>query len=453
MGCSDPSTPAMIAGKSVDQWLHTHPLLRDMVALREVTWFNPALAPAAQALGDVGLGRADVDAAAARLARFAPWLAQTFPDTAAAAGVIESPLRELPAMHEVLQRRYGVRLAGPLWAKLDSHLPVSGSIKARGGVHEVLQHAEALALRAGVLRETDDYRVLAGAQARELFAAHRLAVGSTGNLGLSVGIVGAALGLSVTVHMSADAREWKKRRLRACGVTVVEHAADYGDAVREGRRQALQDAACHFVDDERSRELFLGYAVAALRLRGQLDAAGVRVDSRHPLWVYLPCGVGGGPGGVAFGLKLVFGDAVHCVFAEPTHAPCMLLGLHTGLHDAVSVQDFGIDNRTAADGLAVGRASGFVAGAMQRLVDACYTVDDDELFELLALLDGHEGLRLEPSAVAGLCGPARLRPGDAAQPGTHLVWFTGGSMVPAEELQSYVRRGREISRPGQPPAG
>ncbi len=435
----------MIAGKTPQQWLQTHPLLRELVALREVTWFNPELAAAAQALRDVGLGRADVEQAHARLARFAPWLALAFADTVATAGIIESPLRALPRMPDVLQQRYGVRVAGRLWAKLDSHLPVSGSIKARGGVYEVLQHAEALALRAGVLREGDDYRVLARPAARELFRAHRIAVGSTGNLGLSIGIVGAALGFAVTVHMSADARDWKKRLLRAHGVQVVEHAADYGEAVREGRRQAALDPACHFVDDERSQQLFLGYAVAALRLQGQLEQAGVRVDAQHPLWVYLPCGVGGGPGGVAFGLKLVFGDAVRCLFAEPTHAPCMLLGLHTGLHDAVCVQDFGIDPHTAADGLAVARPSGFVGRAMRRLLDGLYTVDDDELFALLALLERHEGLCLEPSALAGMAGPARLRPGDADERATHLVWATGGSMVPADDMQAFLQRGRRIA--------
>ncbi len=40
----------------------------------------------------------------------------------------------------------------------------------------------------------------------------------------------------------------------------------------------------------------------------------------------------------------------------------MMLGMATGENSSVCVQDFGIDNRTAADGLAVGRASGFVGG-------------------------------------------------------------------------------------------
>ena len=159
--------------------------------------------------------------------------------------------------------------------------------------------------------------------------------------------------------------------------------------------------------------------------------------------------MGGGPGGVAFGLKLAFGDHVHCVFAEPTHSPCMLLGVHTGLHELISVQDIGIDNITAADGLAVGRPSGFVGRAMQRLIDGYATVSDEELYRLLALLEQTEGWRLEPSAVAGFAGIcAGAGAGRCIAPkmanATHLVWGTGGSMVPEVEMDAYLACGRAL---------
>lgn len=441
----------MIAGKTIQTWCNAHPLIADLVALNETTWFNPNTAPVAEALHDVPLTRADMDDASARLQRFAAFIQSAFPQTRDSGGIIESPLHPLPA----LQARLGVG-PGQLWLKADNALPISGSIKARGGIYEVLAHAERLALEAGLLQPGDNYAKLDSDTARTFFSQYRIAVGSTGNLGLSIGIISARLGFQATVHMSADARQWKKDKLRAHGVTVVEYPTDYSVAVAEGRRQAEGDPYCHFVDDENSRQLFLGYAVAALRLQGQLQQAGIQVDAEHPLFVYLPCGVGGGPGGVAFGLKQVFGDAVHCLFAEPTHSPCMLLGVYTGLHEEVSVYDFGIDNATAADGLAVGRPSGFVGRTMQRLIDGYYTVSDDNLYRLLARMEASAGLRLEPSALAGVPGIQRVleetqgyrqRLGLSEQHmanATHLVWATGGSMVPTEEMDAYLATGRAL---------
>ncbi|GAB6408425.1 D-serine ammonia-lyase [Pseudomonas sp. MHK4] len=450
----------MILGKTLENWYASHPLIRDLVALQETTWFNPGVAPVAQALGDVGLTAADVADASARLTRFAAYLQRAFPETQGSGGIIESDIVPLAHLQPLLGERYAQVLPGALWLKRDSHLPISGSIKARGGIYEVLKHAEDLALAANLLTLDDDYAVLDSDKARAFFGQYKIAVGSTGNLGMSIGIMGAALGFQVTVHMSADARQWKKDKLRAHGVTVVEYASDYSVAVAQGRQQAESDPACHFVDDENSVNLFLGYSVAAERLKQQLATAGISVDAQHPLFVYLPCGVGGAPGGVAFGLKLAFGDDVHCIFAEPTHSPCMMLGVYTGLHDEVSVQDFGIDNVTAADGLAVGRASGFVGKAMQRLLDGFYTVSDEEMYSLLALMERSEGVRLEPSALAGVPGIARVladQQGYLARVGldtramaqaTHLVWATGGNMVPGEEMDAYLAKGRQLLAKG-----
>lgn len=426
------------------------PVVAELQSLRETIWFNPGVKPAEEGLRRVGLTLADAEDAETRLHRFAPLLAQAFPETAATAGIIESDMVPVTLMQAELEKTGAV--AGEIWLKRDSHLPISGSIKARGGIYEVLTHAEKLALAAGLITTTDDYSILLSSAFRQFFSQHKIAVGSTGNLGLSIGIISARLGFHVTVHMSADARQWKKDKLRSHGVEVMEYEQDYSVAVEQGRKAAESDPACFFIDDENSRTLFLGYSVAGLRLRKQLRDKGITVDAEHPLFVYLPCGVGGGPGGVAFGLKLAFGDDVHCFFAEPTHSPCMLLGMSTGLHDAISVQEIGIDNKTAADGLAVGRASGFVGRAMEQLIDGCYTLSDESMFNFLAMLDRTEGIRLEPSALAGMGGPQRITANLAWQRqhalsaetmanATHLVWATGGGMVPEKEMQQYLAKG------------
>lgn len=443
-----------VHGRSIDSWCEDVPVLRDIISYRESCWFNPETHDTETALSRTGLSAADIEDASQRLERFQPFIARVFPETAAAQGIIESPLLPIPAMQQKLAARYDLKLPGRLLLKGDHLLPISGSVKARGGIYEVLQHAERLALSHQLLTIRDDYSILAGERFRTFFSNYRIAVGSTGNLGLSIGIMGAKFGFQVTVHMSADARQWKKDLLKQHGVQVIEYASDYGMAVASGREQAARDPYCHFIDDENSTTLFLGYSVAGSRVARQLTAMNIVVNRKHPLFVYLPCGVGGAPGGITFGLKQIFGAHVHCIFAEPTHSPCMLTGLCTDLHDRVSVQDFGLDNITAADGLAVGRASGFIGRLMAGLIDGVFTVSDEEMYTMLVLLADSEKILMEPSALAGMTGMVRvvnsgaeyLRQHDLSydrlQKATHIAWGTGGSMVPSDEMAGYYRQGQ-----------
>ena len=52
----------------------------------------------------------------------------------------------------------------------------------------MLKHAEQLALQHGMVTEEDNYSVLDSDTCREFFSKYSIAVGSTGNLGLSIGL-------------------------------------------------------------------------------------------------------------------------------------------------------------------------------------------------------------------------------------------------------------------------
>ena len=420
-------------------------LIDRLKSRQPLLWPNPRLAPATEVLARLAashsLSLADIEEADALLRRWAPALLRLFPDLAASKGLIESPLVELNDAHVVT----GVQCAARCFVKCDHALPVAGSIKARGGIYEVLAFAEELALEYGLFSSDRDPLQLLGEEARALFARHTIAVGSTGNLGLSIGIMASALGFHAVVHMSHDAKAWKKDRLRKRGVEVVEHAGDYAAAVAAGRKVAADLAYTYFVDDENSPNLFLGYAVAALRLKAQLNEAGIVVDEDKPLFVYLPCGVGGAPGGITFGLKHVFGDAAHCYFAEPCASPAMLLRL-SSMSGPRSVYDIGLDNVTEADGLAVASASELVYELVHQLVSGVYTVADNDLFVTLTRLKDTNGMRIEPSAAAAFLGLKLLDRIilNRYPKATHLFWTTGGSFVPEEEYEKFYRRGEAL---------
>ncbi len=433
-------------------------LIDNIKALQEVFWINTKYDHFDKIKDTLPISEVHIKDAEQRLLRFAPYIEKAFPETKNTKGIIESTINEIPNMKNSMEKILNQNIYGKLLLKRDDSLPIAGSIKARGGIYEILKLAETLALENNLLSLKDDYSILYDQKFKNFFSNYTIQVGSTGNLGLSIGIISAKLGFKVKVHMSSDAKQWKKELLKSKGVEVIEYASDYSKAVEEGRKLSFKDPNSYFVDDENSKNLFIGYSVAAYRLKNQLEEMNITVDEKHPLFVYLPCGVGGGPGGVAFGLKQIYKDNVHCFFAEPTHSPAMLLGLATGLHDKISVEDFGLDNKTEADGLAVGKPSSFVGKIMEHLLSGVYTIEDDKLYKFIVSLVEKENIYVEPSATAGLLGPIIL----SGNKGlgyiekqnllkyknniTHICWSTGGNLVPKEIMDDYYRKGQNINK-------
>lgn len=125
------------------------------------------------------------------------------------------------------------------------------------------------------------------------------------------------------------------------------------------------------------------------------------------------------------------------------------------MYGGISVQDFGIDNKTIADGLAVGRASGFVGKTIEPFLSGAYTISDNHLYKLLTELVDKEDIKLEPSALAGMIGPIKLHKEGRGYlqnndlkhkltQSTHIVWGTGGSMVPKEVMEEYYQTGSQL---------
>ena len=432
-------------------------ILKEIKNKKEVIWINPRYEDAEIAKQKVPYSITDIQEVEARFQRFASYFKIAFPETQKHDGLLESAITPIENMKYWLEEQYNIELSGNLYLKRDDLLPISGTIKSRGAIYEVLKYAEKLALEAGILPNKEvDYKVFTSEKFRKFFSAYNLTVGTTGNLGISVGTMGRALGFQVTVHMSADARQWKKDYLRARGVEVIEHTTNFSKAVEMGREASDNDPNSYFVDDEHSEELFLGYTVGGYRMKKQLEAEGIQVDDEHPLFVYLPCGIGGSPSGITFGLKHAFGDNVHCFFVEPTKMPSLLIGLDTRLFDKIAVEDIGLGELTIADGLAVPRTSALVAKMMDNYFSGSYTLDDDTFQAILTNLYEQEKIFLEPAAVAGLPGPYKLLSSpvgraylekfqleDKLDNATHVAWGTGGSMVPEQDKKTFIELGEK----------
>lgn len=411
-------------------------LIAKLKSDKEFLWINPNFNKRA-IYGEVS--SKEINEANNLLLKFAPFLKSVFKELESTDGIIESPLMTL--------NKFGIK---NLYLKEDNLLLIAGSVKARGGIFEILKYAETLAANANLIDVEKDYSQFDSDVFRKFFSEYKIQVGSTGNLGISIGLISAKLGFNAIVHMSKDAKDWKKKLLRENGVNVIEYDSNYSEAVKNGRMLSDEDEKSYFVDDEKSINLFLGYSTAALRLKEQLIEKHISVDDEHPLFVYIPCGVGGAPSGILHGLKTVFGENVYVFFVEPVRSASVLLGMSTGLNSKISVHDIGMDGKTEADGLAVGRASELCCKSSQNTLSGIFTINENSIFELMKELYKKESVFVEPSAASSMIFTKFLDDDEfikfinkeeiSPENITHIAWSTGGMLVPESEREKLLKK-------------
>ena len=61
----------------------------------------------------------------------------------------------------------------------DNNLPIAGSIKARGGIYEILKHAESIAIENNLIKKDTVYSIILTASINKFVSKYHVVVGST----------------------------------------------------------------------------------------------------------------------------------------------------------------------------------------------------------------------------------------------------------------------------------
>ena len=72
-------------------------------------------------------------------------------------------------MKKRMEEKYGKKCRGRLFLKKTTVLAIAGSVKARGGIYEVLKHTEDLALAHGLPEAGEGYEHLGDPEEKEIF--------------------------------------------------------------------------------------------------------------------------------------------------------------------------------------------------------------------------------------------------------------------------------------------
>jgi len=261
----------------------------------------------------------------------------TLPEIEAAAAVV---YREFQATPQYRWALLSERLGTDCWVKHENHTPV-GAFKIRGGLCYFEQLPQS------------------GTLPRAIVSATR------GNHGQSMGWAARAHGIPCSIVVPQGNSVEKNAAMRALGVTLIEHGADFQDA-REHAMQLAEQTGAHMVPSFHPA-LLLGvstYWWELLRAVPQLDV------------VYVPIGLGSGAC-AAIAAKLALGHRARIVGVVSTLATTYADSLAAGRVVAAPVSTL------LADGMAVRLADAGALAILSQHLDHVVKVSDAEVAQAM----------------------------------------------------------------------
>jgi threonine dehydratase len=313
----------------------------------------------------------------------------------------------------------------------DLELSHAAAVQARARIADFVRVTPVLGLDAAadgvtrtlkleLLQRTGSFKVRGAAAALSAGERPRAVVAaSTGNHGLAVATVAAALGLPCRVFVPAAAAPAKLARLRAAaGVEVVEVEGDPLLAELAAREAAAGERGTLLVPPYNDANVVLGQATLGLELLDQLASA--------PDALFAAVGGGGLISGIALAVRARW-PRCRIVGCMPAASPAMAAAVAAGRVVAAPLEP------TLSDATAGGIEDGAITVAIcAALVDEFALIGEEEIGAAMRLALLEHSLAIEGASAVALAASLRERSG------RHHLVVLGGGNVGAETLRKVL---------------
>jgi threonine dehydratase len=249
-----------------------------------------------------------------------------------------TPLAEYPLLNEAL----GLNV----WLKHENHLP-TGAFKVRGGLNFMHHFAREHAGR-GVISAT------------------------RGNHGQSIAVAAARYNVAATIVVPHGNNAEKNAAMRAQGARLIEHGANFAEAVEEADRLAAAENL-HFIHSA-DPHLIHGVGTYALEIIETAKSRGLTIDA-----ICVPIGMGSGLCGVITAFRAL-SPHTRIYGVQATNAPSYYLSWKAG--HIVTTET----SNTFADGMATSRPAALPFEIIRQGIDEIILVSDEEIAEAIRLL-------------------------------------------------------------------